>query len=153
MTNQNESTGPDRRHEQPQRSQYFDSYPQVSLEAFEEHMQWLAAARTALEAALDARLRGWDLPHSPAIDELIASMPPQNQIGLIGRNLGFASKHEELVADHRAALVTCSAAMAAADHVVERFLRTPSFSDPAEFHVAALALEQALTDLQTAFAK
>ena len=151
--NQNEITGPDRRHDQYENSLYFDGYPRVPLEIFEEHLLRLANARTALEAALDARMRGWDLPHSPAIDQLISAMPVQDQIAIIDRNLGLSTKYENMVANHRAALEACSDALAAADHAVGRFLTQPSFTDPANIDAVALGMEQAFSQLEAAYAR
>jgi hypothetical protein len=126
-------------------------YSQVPLEDFEEHLQHLVTARAALDAALDKRVREPHLPHSAAIDELIAHMPFQNKVALVGWNLGPATTHEELGANQRA-LHNCSAVMAAADQTVERFLRAPSCTDPVEVHVVALILDQALSALEAAYA-
>jgi len=117
-----------------------------------EHLQRLTTARAALEASLLKRMRGLDLPHSPVIDELIAHIPFQNKVAVIDQNLGIGSMNVEMVANHRTALQNCSAAMAAADHTFERFLRTPAVTDPIEFHVVTIVLEQALGELEAVYA-
>ena len=128
------------------------SHPQVPLEDFEEHLHHLVTARAALDAALLTRVRGPHLPQSAAIDELIAHMPFQDKVALVDRDLGIATMRKQLGVNQRAALHNCSAAMAAADQTVERFLRAPSSTEPVELHVVAFVLEQALSALEAAYA-
>jgi hypothetical protein len=148
-----ENSGPEIcRHDHVELNLHYDFCEEAGLNGWEKGLQRIAVARTAIETALQAHLGGCDIPHSRAIDQMIATLPVQDKISLIYRNLGFASKYEELIAEPRAALEACSAALAAADHFVGQLLRRPSRANPSEIYAVARGLETALENLEAAYA-
>ena len=108
----------------------------------------IADDHVMLGELLDSDLTSGNIPRSQGLERAIALMPIQDKISLLHRSLAVTTSQKELEEEYRLALEVCSAALARADRLVERFLRAPLKTTPAEFQSAALALESALAQLR-----
>jgi len=140
-------------HDQTQNTPYWDGCAEIDLGTLDAHYHQIADARIAIHAILDQQMTANNIPHTPAIDRMIELMPEAELIPLLHRNRIFCCQDESEIQDSLEALESCSAALVAADNMFNRFLRLPSVTRTVDIHAVAVALEQALAALQTAYAK